>query len=60
MIYLLKGRTIRTSSSLSLPSSNNNSQKLNYENDNAYQTEESRFNNNQPQIYNGNQEQASE
>jgi len=45
---------------LSLPSSNNNSQKLKYEND-TYQTEEARCNNNnQPQIYNGNQEQANE
>jgi hypothetical protein len=44
--------------SLPLPlSSSNKSQKLNYEND-TYQTEETTCNNNQPQIYNGNQEQA--
>jgi hypothetical protein len=47
-------------SSLPLPlSSSNNGQKLNYEND-TYQTKETRCNNNQPQIYNGNQEQANE
>jgi hypothetical protein len=46
-------------SSLPLPlSSSNNGQKLNYEND-TYQTKETRCNN-QPQIYNGNQEQANE
>ena len=43
-----------------LRSSNNNSQNLDYENDNAYQTEEARCNNNQSQIYNGNQEQLNE
>jgi hypothetical protein len=51
---------MRTMSSLPLPlSSSNNGQKLNYEND-TYQTKETRCNNNQPQIYNGNQEQANE
>jgi hypothetical protein len=45
--------------SLPLPlSSSNKNQKLNYEND-TDQTEETRCNN-QPQIYNGNQEQANE
>jgi hypothetical protein len=39
--------------------SSNNSQNLNYEND-TYQTEETRYNNNHSQIYNGNQEQANE
>ena len=45
--------------SLALPlsPSNNNSQKLNYENDNTYdEIEEPWCNNNQPKIYNGNQE----
>jgi hypothetical protein len=51
---------MKTISSLPLPlSSSNNGQKLNYEND-TYQTKETRCNNNQPQIYNGNQEQANE
>jgi transposase len=50
---------IRTSSNPLPLSSSNKSQKLNYEND-TDQTEETRCNNNQPQIYNGNQEQANE
>jgi hypothetical protein len=47
---------IRASSLPSPLSSSNKSQKLNYEND-TYQTEETRCNNNQPEIYSNDQEQ---
>ena len=44
-------KTTTSSLPLQLPSSDDNSQNLNYEKDNTYQTEETRCNNNnQPQI----------
>jgi hypothetical protein len=47
-------------SSLPSPSANTNKQKLDHKNDNTYQTEESRYNNNQPEIYDNDQEQSNE
>jgi hypothetical protein len=47
-------------SSLPSPSANTNKQKLDHKNDNTYQTEEFRYNNNQPEIYDNDQEQSNE
>jgi hypothetical protein len=46
--------------SLPSPSANTNKQKLTHKNDNTYQTEEFRYNNNQPEIYDNDQEQTNE
>jgi hypothetical protein len=46
---IIAAASMKTSSLPSSLSSNNNSPRLNYEND-TYQTEETRWNNNQPQI----------
>ena len=48
-----------TAMSASSLSPANNRQKLTHNND-TYQTEESRYNNNQPEIYNNDQEQPNE
>jgi hypothetical protein len=61
----LTNRIIAAAASIrasSLPSSsaNTNKQKLTHKNDNTYQTEEFRYNNNQPEIYDNDQEQSNE
>jgi hypothetical protein len=55
-VIVTAAAAIRASSSFSLPSANNN-QKLTHNNDYTYQIEEARYNDNQPEIYNNDQEQ---